>query len=44
MILVFRGDFLWPNWVEILTNISHTATTFNSSANFFIYVAKVTET
>ena len=30
----------WPDWVEIFTNVSHLATTFNSSVNFYIYFAK----
>ena len=30
----------WPKWIEYLTNISHLATTFNSSVNFYIYIAK----
>ncbi len=31
---------VWPEWVEILTNVSHLMTTFNSSVNFYIYLAK----
>merc|ERR1712107_197322 len=36
----FQGDPMWPRWIEIITHVSHVATTFNSSANFFIYLAK----
>ena len=30
----------WPDWIEVLTNVSHLMTTFNSSVNFYIYFAK----
>ena len=29
----------WPTWVSNITNFSHLALTFASSANFFIYFA-----
>jgi hypothetical protein len=29
----------WPIWVSNVTNLSHLALTFASSANFFIYFA-----
>ena len=31
---------MWPAWVDYTTNISHLATVFNSSINFYIYIAK----
>ena len=31
---------MWPTWVDYTTNISHLATVFNSSINFYIYLAK----
>ena len=34
------GEISWPTWVEIMTNISHLLTCFNSSVNFYIYLAK----
>ena len=36
-----KGQVHWPVWVEYLTHVSHLSTAFNSSANFYIYVAKV---
>ena len=31
---------VWPKWVATITNISHLATTFNASVNFYIYFCK----
>ena len=36
-------DQIVPKWVEYVTHVSHLLTTFNSSGNFYIYVAKVKE-
>jgi len=30
----------WPEWIELVTHISHLMTVFNSSVNFYIYFAK----
>lgn len=37
---VVKGQVSWPPWVEIITNVSHLMTVFNSSVNFYIYLAK----
>jgi hypothetical protein len=37
---VDTGEIQWPTWIETLTNISHLLTAFNSSVNFYIYLAK----
>ena len=33
-------DLEWPYWIELVSNISHLMTVFNSSVNFYIYFAK----
>jgi len=30
----------WPDWVQLISCLSHLLTTFNSSVNFFIYLIK----
>ena len=30
----------WPDWVEIMSNLSHVLTVVNSSVNFYIYLVK----
>ena len=30
----------WPPWIEVASNLSHLLTVFNSSVNFYIYLAK----
>ena len=31
---------LWPTWVHRTSQVSHLLTVFNSSTNFYIYLAK----
>ena len=38
--LDMENPISWPPWVEIVTNISHLLTSFNSSVNFYIYLFK----
>jgi hypothetical protein len=36
---VDSGSIEWPQWIRAFTNFSHLSTTFNSSVNFYIYLA-----